>query len=130
MTIDEKKIVFCTIYRIGNLGESNHASIISTIKTFYKVRNPRMIFVIGDINLSSVTRPLSKDGDVIHGIDNLFTDSFDDLGLDQLVNEPTHLKGKTLDLLLITSKDSISDVKVSLNEGLCKSDHFLLNFEV
>ena len=60
----------------------------------------------------------------------MFTDSFDDLGLDQLVNESTHLKGKTLDLLLTTSKDSISDVKVSLNEGLCKSDHFLLNFEV
>ena len=50
---------------------------------------------------------------VLHGIDKLLNDSFDELGLDQLVNEPTHVKGKTcLDLLLTNSKNSISDVKV------------------
>ena len=31
-TIDGKK-VFCTIYRVGTLGEPNHASIINSIKT-------------------------------------------------------------------------------------------------
>ena len=39
VTIDNKKFVFCTVYRVGNLDEPNHASIINTIKTFYTVRN-------------------------------------------------------------------------------------------
>ena len=38
---DGKKFVFCTVYRVGNLDKPNHDSIMSTIKTFYKIRNPR-----------------------------------------------------------------------------------------
>ena len=49
--------VFCSIYRVGTLGEPNHESIMNTIKTFYKVRNPRKIFIVGDFNLSSLTWP-------------------------------------------------------------------------
>ncbi len=41
VTIDDKKFVFCTVYRVGNLGEPNHQSIMNTIKSFYKIRNPR-----------------------------------------------------------------------------------------
>ena len=40
VTIDNKKFVFCTVYRVGNLDEPNHTSIINTIKTFYTVRDP------------------------------------------------------------------------------------------
>ena len=53
VTINEKKFVFCTIYRVGNCGAPNHESIINSIKTFYKVRNPRKIFIVADLNLSS-----------------------------------------------------------------------------
>ena len=48
VSIDNKKFVFCTLYRVGNLDEPNHASIMNTIKTFYKIRSPRKIFIIGD----------------------------------------------------------------------------------
>ena len=40
VTIDNKKFVFCTVYRVGNLDEPYHASIMNTIKTFYTIRNP------------------------------------------------------------------------------------------
>ena len=48
VSIDGKKFVFCTVYRVGNLDKPNHDSIMSTIKTFYKIRNPRKIFIVGD----------------------------------------------------------------------------------
>ena len=60
VSIDNKKFVFCTLYRVGNLDEPNHTSIMNTIKTFYKIRSPRKIFFFGDFNLSSVSWPLSE----------------------------------------------------------------------
>ena len=62
VSIDGKKFVFCTVYRVGNLDKPNgHASIMSTIKTFYKIRNPRKIFIVGDFNLNSISWPRSED---------------------------------------------------------------------
>ena len=33
MTLDGKKFVFCTVYRVNNLGKNNHESILNTIST-------------------------------------------------------------------------------------------------
>ena len=130
VTINDKTFVFCTVYRVGNLGEQNHDSIMNTIKSFYRIRNPKKIFILGDINLSSVTWPLSEDNDVASGIDKTFTDSFDELGLDQLITEPTHKLGNTLDLLLTNSKNFVSSFKVTSEKCICKSDHFLIECEL
>ena len=64
VTIDNKKLVFCTVYRVGNLDEPNHASIINTIKTFYTVRNPRKMFILGDFNLRYISWPLSDESEL------------------------------------------------------------------
>ena len=50
--------------------------------------------------------------------------------MSQLITEPTHIKGKTLDILLTNSKDLISKTNVSNINSFCKSDHYLINFEV
>ena len=85
VTIDNKKFVFCTVYRVGNLDEPNHASIINTIKTFYTVRNPRKIFILGDFNLRCISWPLSDESELSSGTEKLFADSFQvfDIDLDQ-----------------------------------------------
>ena len=62
MTLNEKTFIFCTAYRVNNLGKENHDSILNTIQTFYKVRNHRKIFIIGDFNLSSISWPLLERG--------------------------------------------------------------------
>ena len=130
VSIDNKKFVFCTLYRVGNLDEPNHASIMNTIKTFYKIRSPRKIFIIGDFNLSSVSWPLSEVLGNSNSTEKLFTDSFDELGLDQCILGSTHNKGRTLDLLLTNSKKFITDNTVFPDKYLCKSDHYLITFEV
>ena len=130
VSINDKKFVFCTLYRVGNLDEPNHASIINTIKTFYKIRNPRKIFIVGDFNLSSISWPLSEVLGNGNCTEKLFIDSFDELGLDQCILGSTHNKGRTLDLLLTNSKNFITDITVFPDKYLCKSDHYLITFEV
>ena len=130
LTIDGKKFVFCTIYRVGTLGEPNHESIVKTIKTFYKARNQRKIFILGDLNLSSVTWPITEDSQITNEIDKLFVNSFMELGMYQCITEPTHQKNNTLDLLLTNSEMLISNINISPNKYLCHSDHYLISFEV
>ena len=130
VSIDGKKFVFCTVYRVGNLDEPNHASIMSTIKSFYKIRNPRKIVIVGDFNLKSISWPRSEDMGNGNGTDKLFVDSFNGFGLDQCISGPTHNKGRTLDLMLTNSKNFVTEVNVSPDCYLCKSDHYLLTFEV
>ena len=130
ITINDKKYIFCTAYRVGTLGEPNHTSIINTLKTFYKVRQPRKIFLIGDLNLSTVSWPVSEDSEISSKIERLFIDSFFELGLDQCITDPTHIKGRTLDLLVTNYSSCISNLKVFSDKYLCKSDHYLVTFQV
>ena len=106
-------ICIFTVYGVGNLDEPNHASIMSTIKTFYKIRNPRKIFIVGDFNLKSISWPRSEDMGNGNGTDKLFVDSFNGFGLDQCISGPTHNKGRTLDLMLTNSK-TLSQKSTSL----------------
>ena len=130
VTIDEKKFVFCSVYRVGTLGEDNYHSFLNTVKSFYKIRNTRKIFIIGDMNLREVSWPVS-DGQVINSrIERLFVDSFDELGLDQCITVPTHDKGRTLDVLVTNSKPLVSNLLVLEKDSVCKSDHFPVTFQV
>ena len=130
MHIDGKMFIFCTIYRVGTLGTENHESIMNTIKSFYKIRNPRKIFIVGDINLSKVSWPLPNNHIINDPIEKLFVDSFDELGLSQCITVPTHIKGRSLDLLLTNSKQLLVNTKVHEHNQICKSDHFAITFDV
>ena len=97
----------------------------------YNGRNVRKIFIVGDLNLSSVNWPLNDDiHDDINRIDKLFLESFSELGLHQCVVEPTHVKGKILDILLTNYSSLVTDVKVNKLESICKSDHYPVSFKV
>ena len=62
--------------------------------------------------------------------ENDFLELFNDLGLKQLISEPTHKDGNTLDLLLCNCPEIISEVKVRAKDTVCDSDHFGINFKV
>ena len=130
LDISGNKYVFCTVYRVGNLGESNHESIINSIKPFYGGRNHKKVFIVGDFNLSTASWPVNEDNVISNRIDRLFLNSFDELGLHQCVNVPTHCKGKTLDLLLTNMVSYVTNVNVDDHTTICKSDHFPISFEV
>ena len=74
--------------------------------------------------------PLSDESEISSGTEKLFADSFQDLGLDQCIAEPTHNKGQILDLLLTNRENIASDIKVISDKDLCKSDHYLITLEI
>ncbi|KAL5249446.1 hypothetical protein ACHWQZ_G018338 [Mnemiopsis leidyi] len=131
LTVGNNKYVVCTVYRVDNLGEANHDCIVQSIKSMYDGRILRKIFIVGDLNLSSINWPETEDTqENIDRIDRLFLNSFSELGLHQCVLEPTHVKGRTLDILLTNFRELVKDVKVDKFESICQSDHYPVCFKV
>ena len=130
LKIGQQKFIFCTVYRVGTLGEINHNSIIDSIRSFYGGRMNRNIFIVGDLNLNTIQWPLQGVTDSVSHIDHMFLDSFFELGLQQLINCPTHNKGRVLDLLLTNKRSAVTDIKVLDKEVMCKSDHYPITFSV
>lgn len=81
----------------------------------------QLFIVTGDFNLPDLR-------DVQKGkLSEMFHNFMIGEGLNQLVNEPTHVSGNTLDLVL-TIDDIVSDLEV--RAGISTSDHFVLHFKV
>ena len=55
---------------------------------------------------------------------------FDDFGLQQFINEPTHKYGNTLDLLLSNSTELVTDIEILPKDAVCSSDHFGMKFKI
>ena len=131
LNVGNNRYVFCTVYRVGNSGEANHDSIVQSIKSMYSGRNLRKVFIVGDFNLSSINWPHTEEAqESIDRIDKLFLESFSELGLHQCIMDPTHFKGRTLDIVLTNFRALISEVKVHNSESICKSDHYPITFKV
>ena len=128
--IDNSKFIFCTCYRVGTLGIENHISISNSIKSFFSSKKPKKIFIVGDFNLSSLSWPFDSDNHISNSTERLFSDTFNELGLNQCINQPTHIKGKTLDILLTNHVQLLNNVCVQEHNSICKSDHFPVTFNV
>ena len=83
------------------------------------------VVLIGDFNLESINDwNNSSSSNKIH---NLYIETFQDLGFEQFINEPTHIKGNILDLLLTNRPGLLSNINVQEN-GVCFSDHASIFF--
>ena len=61
---------------------------------------------------------------------NLLCDWVFSKNIVQLVSDPTHCKGNSLDLLLSNSQDSIHSVHTDQSSYLSASDHFLVSASI
>ena len=66
----------------------------------------------------------------INPIEQLFLDTFNNLSLSQVVNEPTHIRGNVLDLICSDRPEHISDIIVDSKHGLSGSDHYAISFKL
>ena len=101
--------------------------ILAVLSKLSRKKLLRKFIVIGDFNLNGVTwatgsYKTSVEKEYIHGFANL--------GLLQCINEPTHKRGNTVDILLTTSLNHIKDIKIIDTERFCISDHFAITFVV
>ena len=129
LTINQSKIIFCVVYRVGTLGPDNHTSIHDTIKAFYCSKRPKKLFIVGDMNLSTANWSTTSNPAASNPTERLFLDSFNEFDLKQCIKSPTHNKGRILDLLT-NSAPLLQNVQVLNNTSICKSDHFPITFEV
>lgn len=98
-----------------------------TILPLCSLPRPSRIILVGDFNLPDVDWPTlsSSSSNSISFCDLLFS-----LNLIQLVQDPTHIQGNTLDLVFTNFQDSLSDPIT--DQSSCKdlSDHHLITFNV
>ena len=121
------KYVISTCYRVGTLGMQNHDIVMKSLRSVLcKSKPPKVIFV-GDLNLSAVSWT-NMNSPV--PIEQTFVDSFNELGLKQIISEPTHLKGNILDVLLTNYDSAISNLSILEHDSVCKSDHFPIHFNI
>ena len=85
------------------------------------------MLLIGDINM-----PDSDWNELVstNPIEQQFINTFSDLGLTQLINEPTHVQGNILDYVLSSKPVNISNIVVDSNKLICESDHFRISFNI
>ena len=104
-----KKMIIGTFYRVGNLGIENYEKVETYLQTVCKRRGINNFILIGDLNLN---KTFWEHNSSTCSIQQSFLDLFDNLGLSQLISEPTHEHGKTLDILLKNQTDDITELKV------------------
>ena len=122
-----QKIIICTLYRVGTLGNENLSKVETYLQNISKRRGISNLILLGDMNLNGINwDTLACKSE----IEQSFIDVFDSLGLHQLVKSPTHYKGNILDLVLSTQQNSISNLSVFDNDAFCKSDHNPITFNV
>ena len=122
-----KKICFSTLYRVGNLGAENLAEVRRHLHSISASKSYLKHILVGDINLNKTSWP---EGTSTCENEVGYLNIFKDFGFKQLISEPTHIAGKTLDLLLCNCPELVSDVKVLPKDLICSSDHHGIIFKV
>ena len=134
LSVGENKYIFCVVYRVGTLGLQNHQSVVNTLKSFYSTKRPKKVFIFGDFNLNGInwSPEAFTDGGPTpsNTIESEFLNSFHNFGLEQCINVPTHIKGRTLDLLLTSNRNMLKDIKVLDVTNSCKSDHLPITCKI
>ena len=92
-------------------------------------RRVKEFVLIGDFNLPKInwnkynlSSTVSLEQDFLH--------VFAENSLLQCINVSTHYRGNTLDLFLTQSNRFVDNVTVNKNSVLCKSDHYLITFDI
>ena len=127
--LKSKNICYCisACYRVGTLGEQNLNEIEKHLRNVIGQRKFKAHFLIGDFNLPEVNW---VDGSSSLQLGRRFIDLFNDLGLTQMINKPTHEKGKILDLLFTNLTGSVENIVVMTKNEICSSDHFGISFDI
>ena len=105
----------------------NCKEVLEVLGKLSRKKMLRKFIVIGDFNLNGVNRAT---GSYKTSVEKEYIHGFANLGFLQCINEPTHKKGNTLDILLTTSLSHIRDLKIIDTERFCISDHFAITFVV
>lgn len=123
-----KKLCVSTFYRVGNLGLENFSEFREHFNTIFTRRNIVKHVLIGDFNFPGISWPSSYPRTGVE--DSFLSYLLDDLGHVQLINSPTHVRGRTLDLLFTNDPQCVSNISVLDHDSVCSSDHHPITFNI
>ena len=124
---NKNSLTLCLVYIPPNSPESHIQSLCDYISTTVSHFDNKYL-LLGDFNLPTINWDIPQ-GET--PISNFFCDLVFNLNPVQMINEPTHIYGNTLDLVLTTNDDNISSLSVHPYASLpIISDHFTIAFSL
>ena len=127
---NNSKICISTVYRVGTLGDQNYKALETYYNHLIKTSKYSNLYIVGDLNFPGL-KPLNWSSGISNNtLEQHFISLFDNLGIHQCIDEPTHYKGNTLDILLTNNPLSINNTTVKPENSLCSSDHFPILFNI
>ena len=120
-----RKVIISTFYRTKTLGSENHEMVSKYMRIIRRRRKVDEFIMVGDMNFPNTDWDSFSS---TNKTERLFLDTFNDLSLSQLVHEPTHILGNTLDYILTDKPENISCIQVDSDSGFGGSDHFPITF--
>ncbi|KAL5257075.1 hypothetical protein ACHWQZ_G012112 [Mnemiopsis leidyi] len=124
------KLCLSTLYRVGTLGTQNQQALQEYYSSLLRNRKYSKMYVIGDLNLPSLSRTEWSTGQGTQPLCQSFLDMFNNMNFEQCIEQATHNHGKILDVLLTNAPQSIARVSVGDENSVCASDHFPIFFNV
>ena len=116
--INKKSLFVITVYRLQEVAFSTFFDEYTELLNLYVVSNEHFV-IAGDINIHMETEEASA---------KRMQELLDLYDLKQHVDEPTHIKGHTLDVVITPNKDTfLADLHVT---EIDLSHHFLIDFNV
>ena len=118
-------------YRSPNNTNTSDEALFSQIAAFAKNTNQKLA-IIGDFNLPKIDWNRRYTTESTASLTSKFLDVINEHFLEQLISEPTRMRGSDtpsiLDLLLVSDGDLVSDIKQLSPIG--KSDHSVIVFSL
>ena len=109
---NKKKVSLSTLYRVGTLGLPNLTEVKQYLIKIFKDKKYKNNFIVGDFNLDTVNW---QNYTATSNVQTSYLNLFLDLGLTQIISEPT--------LLLTDSPLLVANQKIHSPGAFIKSDH-------
>ena len=117
-----------TFYRVGTLGMENFDLVKSYLTTLASKKKLDKHLLIGDFNFPEIAWPENFSNVDLH---KKFIQLFmSELDHSQMICEPTHKNGNTLDLLFTNVPELIDNLTILGQNEACSSDHFGIIFSI
>jgi hypothetical protein len=118
------------MYRVGTLARKNVDATKDYYNKLLRRRNTFKVYRVGDFKFPELKKVNWDTGLSDSPLEQDFLSLFSDLGLKQVIDQPTHEKCSILDILLTNSPQSLLDCKVLDADTVCSSDHFPLSLSI
>jgi hypothetical protein len=131
LTLKNKtKICLSTLYRVGTLSTRNQLALQEYFSSMLKNKKYSKMFIVGDLNFPDLSMTHWNTGQGTQNLNQAFLDMFNNMRLEQCIEQATHRHGKILDVLLTNAPQSLTHVSVGDENSVCASDHFPVSFKI